>query len=298
MKFKASGRLALIIAAGIWISCSGPLHAQDATAQAAPGAAQQPSQPNPLQALFGAKPAAPAPAEQAAVEPGKPIALTRYTKRHSRHHHRRRYTARSHRHTHVAKDSVKDSVKSSKTRDDADESKVSQDKAPQDQPAQDKPAQAQAAAPTSPDSANATAMSATVANARAQLIDHNATAGAPATMTPAPTTDAAQTGSPPSDTAVTAQSASAGTDAAAAVVPADQVNEVDRAMNATRETNATKEPTLAMAAMNPQGKAAAETTAVASNDDSTWAQTSMIGKVFIAFGGLLMLASAARMFMA
>ena len=36
----------------------------------------------------------------------------------------------------------------------------------------------------------------------------------------------------------------------------------------------------------------------ASKDDSTWDQTSLIGKIFIAFGALLTMASAARMFMA
>ena len=34
------------------------------------------------------------------------------------------------------------------------------------------------------------------------------------------------------------------------------------------------------------------------NDNSTWDQTSLIGKIFIAFGALLTMASAARMFMA
>ena len=38
--------------------------------------------------------------------------------------------------------------------------------------------------------------------------------------------------------------------------------------------------------------------AAVSTDDSAWSQTSLIGKIFIAFGGLLTLASAARMFMA
>ena len=35
-----------------------------------------------------------------------------------------------------------------------------------------------------------------------------------------------------------------------------------------------------------------------SDESSTWDQTSLIGKIFIAFGALLTLASAARMFMA
>ena len=34
------------------------------------------------------------------------------------------------------------------------------------------------------------------------------------------------------------------------------------------------------------------------NQSTTWDQTSLIGKIFIAFGALLTMASAARMFMA
>jgi hypothetical protein len=34
------------------------------------------------------------------------------------------------------------------------------------------------------------------------------------------------------------------------------------------------------------------------DDSSTWDQTSLIGKIFIGFGALLTMASAARMFMA
>jgi hypothetical protein len=37
---------------------------------------------------------------------------------------------------------------------------------------------------------------------------------------------------------------------------------------------------------------------LASSDNSAWDQTSLIGKVFIAFGALLTMASAARMLMA
>jgi hypothetical protein len=69
------------------------------------------------------------------------------------------------------------------------------------------------------------------------------------------------------------------------LVSADQLNEVDRSLSEEKPP-----PTLAMA-VTP-------TISSASNDDSTWGQTSLIGKVFIAFGGLLTLASAARMFMA
>jgi hypothetical protein len=70
------------------------------------------------------------------------------------------------------------------------------------------------------------------------------------------------------------------------LVSADQLNEVDRSLSEDKPA-----PTLAMA-LTPT------TSSSASSDDSTWGQTSLIGKVFIAFGGLLTLASAARMFMA
>ena len=50
-----------------------------------------------------------------------------------------------------------------------------------------------------------------------------------------------------------------------------------------------------MAAAKPAAEAAGQ---AASNDSSTWDKTSLIGKIFIAFGALLTMASAARMFMA
>jgi hypothetical protein len=78
------------------------------------------------------------------------------------------------------------------------------------------------------------------------------------------------------------------------VVSADQLNDVDRALHeGTRPA-----PTLAMVAAEAPAAPAAPVTAASSNESSTWDQTSLIGKIFIAFGGLLTLASAARMFMA
>jgi hypothetical protein len=44
--------------------------------------------------------------------------------------------------------------------------------------------------------------------------------------------------------------------------------------------------------------AAAPVMAASNQENSTWDQTSLIGKIFIAFGALLTMASAARMFMA
>lgn len=76
------------------------------------------------------------------------------------------------------------------------------------------------------------------------------------------------------------------------VVAADQLNEVDRAL---QEQPANSQSTVALAPTKP---VAAVATKVAATDTSTWDQTSLIGKIFIAFGALLTIASAARMFMA
>jgi hypothetical protein len=75
------------------------------------------------------------------------------------------------------------------------------------------------------------------------------------------------------------------------VVSADQLNDVDRAL---RETTRPA-PTLAMAAAEAP---AATVMAAGSNESSIWDQTSLIGKIFIGFGALLTMASAARMFIA
>ena len=74
------------------------------------------------------------------------------------------------------------------------------------------------------------------------------------------------------------------------VVEADQLNEVDKTL---QEPAAPSQTTVAVAPARP---AAAVKTAA--QETSTWDQTSLIGKIFIAFGALLTIASAARMFMA
>jgi hypothetical protein len=76
------------------------------------------------------------------------------------------------------------------------------------------------------------------------------------------------------------------------VVAAEQLNEVDRAL---QEQPAASQNTVALAPTKPVTAVAAK---AAANDTSTWDQTSLIGKIFIAFGALLTIASAARMFMA
>jgi hypothetical protein len=75
------------------------------------------------------------------------------------------------------------------------------------------------------------------------------------------------------------------------VVPANQLNEIDRAASndafRSRTTGANGGTTRRMAPA-----------IVAATDNSFWDTTSMIGKIFVIFGALLTVASAARMFMA
>jgi len=74
------------------------------------------------------------------------------------------------------------------------------------------------------------------------------------------------------------------------VVEADQLNEVDKAL---QEPTPPSQTTVAVAPVKPAGEAKPVV-----QETSTWDQTSLIGKIFIAFGALLTIASAARMFMA
>jgi hypothetical protein len=80
------------------------------------------------------------------------------------------------------------------------------------------------------------------------------------------------------------------------VVAADQLNDVDRATPTRNLVMASTEAPPAAAPAQPAPPPAAA--ASNSNEKSTWGQTSLIGKIFIGFGALLTMASAARMFMA
>jgi hypothetical protein len=80
--------------------------------------------------------------------------------------------------------------------------------------------------------------------------------------------------------------------AESAVVSADQLNDVDRALH----EGTPPAPILLMAAAEAPAAPAAPVAAASSNESSAWEQTSLIGKIFIGFGALLTMASAARMF--
>jgi hypothetical protein len=146
--------------------------------------------------------------------------------------------------------------------------------------ADDKPAATDASAD---DSEGLSAIPPSVANANAQLPSSDTPAGSARAMS-ARANGILQTDSPAS--ARGDNMAGNG----AQVVAADQLNDVDRALHessppVTNMVLASADPPAAPVVASPQ-------------ESSTWDQTSLIGKIFIGFGALLTMASAARMFMA
>jgi hypothetical protein len=192
---------------------------------------------------------------------GAPVALNKYTRHGSRHW--RRYA--HHRSSKVA-------LKSTDDKDDAKAADVAADNA-------DKSS-------TPPPSSE---IPPTVANANAQLAASNAPSGDAAQAMSARANNIVQNvPNNPADTQPPTESQ---------VVAADQLNEVDRALH---EGNPPAAPLAIATAEPPAASAAAPVVAgsAASSSDSTWDKTSLIGKIFIGFGALLTMASAARMFMA
>lgn len=82
----------------------------------------------------------------------------------------------------------------------------------------------------------------------------------------------------------------------AQVVSADQVHDVDHALRESPPPATTM--AVATAEASPARIPAAAMFVAGSNESSVWDQASLIGKIFIGFGALLTMASAARMFMA
>jgi hypothetical protein len=124
----------------------------------------------------------------------------------------------------------------------------------------------------------------TVANANAQLTPTDSPADSAKAMSARVTSILQGT---PDD------GANAASAAGAPLVAADQLNDVDRALHETTP------PVTPVALASADAPAPSPAVAAAnSSDNSTWDQTSLIGKIFIGFGALLTVASAARMFMA
>jgi hypothetical protein len=130
---------------------------------------------------------------------------------------------------------------------------------------------------------NSTVLPPSVANANAQLASADTPAGSAKAMTARAnnilaTPDNSANAQAPADTQV---------------VSADQLNDVDRALHENTQLAQVMPNTATASADAPAAPVLAS-----SNESSTWDQTSLIGKIFIAFGALLTMASAARMFMA
>jgi hypothetical protein len=243
MNIKASGRSALIIAAGFWVCVSGPLQA----AEDADGGVT---------------------ASRTETAAGPPIALNKFAKK-SRHWKRVSSQRKS------VKAASRDSTERAKT----SEKNISEKK---------KTLEADAALN---DDGSAPQLPLSVANANAQMASADGPAGS-ATALSSQARDRLQVMAA-NQPDPQAQSPAANTE----LVAADELNEVDRVLSENGKEDKDKAPSATLAMAAAQAPAQAQVAAV-STDDSTWTQTSLIGKIFIAFGGLLTLASAARMFMA
>ena len=81
---------------------------------------------------------------------------------------------------------------------------------------------------------------------------------------------------------------------AAQAAPSDQLNASDRAA----QPDDMKTPVIVTQQSQPETPAVRASPVVAGSQNATWDETSLIGKIFIGFGALLTVASAARMFMA
>ena len=234
MNIKASGRSALIIAAGFLVCLSGPLQA----AEDADGGA----------AVSKTEPAA-----------GPPVALNKFAKKPRPW---KRQASSQRKSVEVAARASPERAKASRKTKAADVA-IKDDDSQSALPPSVANANAQLAEADLP--ADTNSVSAKASNMLRTMAARQGDSAEPQAPAPAPNTE---------------------------LVSADQLNDVDRALSDSKSDDRDRAPaaTLAMAV--------AQAPVIAGADDSAWGQTSLIGKIFIAFGGLLTLASAARMFMA
>lgn len=231
MNIRASGRSALIIAAGLWLGFAGPMRATNSAAQPAGTAVQT---------------------ENA----GAPVKLGRFT----RHHSHKRHAA------HARK-----SAKAAPKTDEKDKEKTVAQSSDEKVPLPPTIANANAEIPGNAEDRPRTEADA-LANSAGEMLSSNQESSGQAETAPSPA-------------------------AAPEIVSPDELNEIDKALNDEKQTT----PTLALASLDAAESASNGDNSphnAAVSEDTTWNQASLIGKIFIAFGGVLTLASAARMFMA
>jgi hypothetical protein len=198
------------------------------------------------------------PAAAATEAPGKPIALKKFTKQQASKKK-------------VASTSRADKVKAEKA----------------------KVAESEDAAPAVVTDAGKATLPASIANANAQQLSTEPVADPFAPTSAAPANPLQADALIKSVGADSHQQATVVAEPGAQVVSPDELNELDRAAAETRPAL-----TLASATLDAPAVAPAPAAEATSADNSTWDKTSLIGKIFIAFGGLLTMASAARMFIA
>jgi hypothetical protein len=235
MMIKASGRSALVLAAGLFVCFAAPQQAA-----AAPD-----------------KSAASSESESA----GPPMALKKYTKQSSRA-------------------SKKDTDR--KAGQEASKSEASKSEASKSEASKSSAAKKDAADDAAADqNANSSEMLPSVANANASV---DTSIGNAQAMSARANTIVQAAADNPSDAQPAADSQ---------VVAADQLNDLDRALQESKPAA----PAVKLASTEAPPAPAAPVLA-SSGESSTWDKTSLIGKIFIACGALLTMASAARMFMA
>jgi hypothetical protein len=196
---------------------------------------------------------------------GGPVALHKILKHGARHH-------KSYAH------SKTDKVASKSAQDTKQDTRQDTKQATKQETKQDTKA---AASDVVADNGSASAeLPLSVANANAQLPSPGEPGGNARAMPAWANGQAASSDSP----------AGAKADNATQLVAADQLNDVDRTL---REGNAP----AATPAVAPANQPAAPVLANG-EESSTWERTSLIGKIFIGFGAVLTMASAARMFIA
>jgi hypothetical protein len=140
------------------------------------------------------------------------------------------------------------------------------------------PAAKKAADVAEADGATSTKISASVAGASAQMISTDTPAGSGKAMSAQANNILHAAADTRTDTPLAAETQ---------VVSSDQLNDIDRSLQESKPFAATFAIASADTAMTAD-----------KNESSIWDRTSPIGKIFIGFGVLLTVASAARMFMA
>jgi hypothetical protein len=233
MNINASGRSALIVAAGLVVLLA-----------------------NPVTAATDADDSTPAAKSDSAT------VVSHRTVRHA-WHHRRSY---AHRRSHAIARKADDR--------EADKKSVTADVAPANN-------QVSSSIPSS--SIPSSSIPPSIANANAQMllagVQLSAAAAIPSgTEVPATTSDTPSRGT-----------AEGGT----FMVAADQLNDVDKTL---QEGNSTPAPATTSSSQPGPAAPPSAVAATMTGESSIWDQTTLIGKIFIGFGALLTMASAARMF--